>query len=207
VEPGQTSGRPGSTGIVPRKLPPLPSIVVEEPATKYATQEPDSPEYAPYLDHPKRMWDFACEVFEPKLETICYYEPGFDPTAIVKRFGKNVKGFRTWSEPERSPGYEYLIAEWDYGGMAIVTATYMTLSSGPRTWLKSISITSPDYQLKHGLRVGMPYAKFLEVLGRPHPNSKRQQNGVIYYQDSTFVQLTINQKDRVTKVVVSYGHH
>lgn len=181
----------------------LPGIVViEGSASEGTTRTPESAEYAYAPDHPKRLWDFTCEVFEPKLETIC--GSPFDPKSIVKRFGEHVKDFRTWPEHSRDPTIQNLIATaWDYEGLTIVALSYATIY-GPHMWIKSISITSPDYQLKHQLKVGLPYSKFVEVLGRPRGKSRRRDK-IAYYNDSMQVSLTIDDEKRVTKVIVSYG--
>ncbi len=183
----------------------LPGIMVIEGKATEGTRTPESAEYARYPDHPQRLWDFACEVFEPELETICGGgRGGFDPRSVVKRFREGMKGFKTWPARSRDPTITLVGIAWDYEGLTIVALTYPT-TYGHFAWVKSISITSPDYQLKHQLRVGLPYSKFAEVFGRPQRGSVGEEGKSVYYNDSMQVSLTLDDEKRVTEVIVSHG--
>jgi hypothetical protein len=193
------------------------------PASK-AAERPDSKKFVPEI----RLWtetgekverphdpvkaqnlkDFAYKVFDPPLPGIDCDDP-FDASQIMRRFGAHERGIRLgrWHEGQDNTEWARLVGEWKYPGLSIVVTTGYGIS-GPKTWLRSITITSPDDPLQHGLRVGLPLSTFIEKLGEPFPyKQKKTKEGreIRYCSFLMYVTLTADQQDRVTKINLQCG--
>ena len=113
---------------------------------------------------------FANNGFDPSIP--CYHIDCEVPAAkpiremLLDRFGQPERS-RSWQKP--NPREARTIDEytaWEYPGLTIITVT----SGSPHAWLRSITLSSPNYKLGHGLKIGLPFFEFTKVIGEPHPS-------------------------------------
>jgi len=120
---------------------------------------------------------FADNGFEPSIPGL-RVEGAIEKENIIKRFGAPLQK-KIWKEPDpREPMVVEEFASWEYAGLTITTVTPLP---GKHTWIKDITLTSPDYALKYGLHVGMHVSKFIKTIGKPNDPYRPRKDEVLYY--------------------------
>lgn len=151
--------------------------------------------------HPQQQENlktFALEVFEPALPFAPCGER-INPAHIYAQFGRT-QGFKTWSEPHPDASHLVnLFAAWHYGGLTFVTLTGAS-AYGLSTWLRSITLASPDHPLQFGLKIGLPYSAFIEKLGEPDPYQSAVPYSLVYEFHSISIKLETDEQRRVSKL-------
>lgn len=138
---------------------------------------------------------FAYQIFEPELEGVRCRNT-FDPRNIINRFGQRGVDTKRWDEPDfREPGVTNYYMRWTYPGLSFQTSTHFTLY-GPSTWLSRIEVTSPDYSLQFGLRIGMEYGDFERRLGIP----EHARINLSYNSGAIAVKFSLDEEHKVRKL-------
>lgn len=139
-------------------------------------------------DHRARLDALGWEIFEPKI-------PGFErgywrvkSKELFARFGEPVVR-SSRKVQHRDPGPNdppyFQVITWQFPGMLLEVGAYPPSEAPDLVWLRRIEISSPQYTLKHGLRVGQPVSSLVSLLGNPN----RQDDQKIEYLIEDWIKL------------------
>ncbi len=133
------------------------------------------------LEHRARLDALGWEIFEPKIPGLEYRYSGMKAKELFTRFGEPVvKSVQEMPHRDPHPDYPYIeIITWQFPGMLIEVITYPPSETHQPelVLLGRVEISSPQYALKHGLRIGQPASSFVSLLGNPN----RQDDEKIEY--------------------------
>ena len=134
-----------------------------------------------------KVESFARYGFEPEI-------PGLQADGkvlldnVVTRFGPPLKTSTEVGQDRDDPSVKSEMTTLEYLGLIIKLWRNDRAPKGQYE-LSTIMLTSPQYQLKYGLRIGQPKAAFLKVLGAPnHPESPKNykdEGQPLYYAVGT----------------------
>jgi hypothetical protein len=115
---------------------------------------------------------FALDGFDPGINRSI----GEDDAAkkILQRFGKPRQMKSRQEASKREPGGINDINTWHYDGLEIITLGWVGYSE---QWVEKITLTSPNFKLKFGLKIGSPKSAFTKLLGQPW----REEPGLVQY--------------------------
>jgi hypothetical protein len=114
---------------------------------------------------------------------------------LLERFGQP-QSSRPWQEPNpREAGTIDEYTAWEYQGLTIITVT---------SWLRSITLTSPNYKLRHGLRIGLPFSEFTKVIGEPHPSYTKRKDAPVYAPKRAWLRFKLDRDERVREITWDY---
>jgi hypothetical protein len=169
----------------------------------------------------KQLEAFVYEIFEPPLPGLQRNRGAVTPNILSERFGEP---HSRSSQPDRHhdpvgpPKNEDLV--WHYLGMTLDMVAKVASRVEERErpmWITAVEISSPNYILKHGLRIGQPWPVYLSVLGPP---TYRYQYLVNYESETVFdvktgaiitrayqVEMKVDKDDTVRKIEWSWWSH
>jgi len=169
----------------------------------------------------KQLEAFVYEIFEPSLPGLQRNRSSVNPSILSERFGEPQSRS---SQPDRHhdpvgpPKNEDLV--WHYLGMTLhmvaTVASRVEKRERPMS-ITAVEISSPNYRLKHGLRIGQPWSVYLSVLGPP---LYRHQYQIIYESEIVFdvktgailtypyqVEMEADADDNIRKIEWSWWSH
>lgn len=169
----------------------------------------------------KRLEAFVYEIFEPPLPGLQRNRSAVSPSILSERFGEP---HSCSSQPDRHhdpvgpPENEDLV--WHYPGMTLhmVAKVESRVEGRERPMsITAVEISSPNYCLKHSLRIGQPWSAYLSVLGPP---LYRYQYQIIYESETVFdvktgailtypyqVEMEADTDDNIRKIEWSWWSH
>ena len=122
--------------------------------------------------------------FLPSVRGVAFYDT-FDAEVLVERLGPEVQRSEWISEyEERDPTTPDTVTRvpfhrYGFDQVAVETATIESWDIG--TKVTKIEVSGPDVPLRCGLRIGMPWATFREVLGLPDQPVNQRARCSVYY--------------------------
>lgn len=149
---------------------------------------------------------FANNGFDPSIP--CFHvdvdckphEKKSIPERILDRFGQP-ESSTSWQKPNRREPVIDEYTSWEYQGLTIITVT----SGSPSAWLRSITLTSPHYKLRHGLKIGLPFSEFTKVIGEPRPSYAKRKDTPVYASYWAWVTFKLDSDERVRQVTWDYN--
>ncbi len=173
--------------MTPTRLLPLVVLFMVFGAASAAV-EPSSPT----PEQKQRLDQFGYEVFQASLSDLMDRSGEVSEKALVERFGRPLRRFSVLGrqdDPQAGQPSATQWITWYFRGLALEMShappMHSGLESGPMV-IVGVSVTSPNYVLKHGLRVGEARSRFITVLGPPT------------YQDRQRVRYDVENAARVS---------
>jgi hypothetical protein len=155
-----------------------------------------------------KVESFARYGFEPEI-------PGVQADGkvlmddVLKRFGEDVRTKYETGPDGREPQVINELATLEYPGLTIRVWRNDHMPER-RYKISAIMLTSPEYRLKYGLRVGQPKTAFLKVLGAPNdlesPKNYKDNGVLLAYEagvdpdEKVVVRIEFDQNDLATKI-------
>jgi hypothetical protein len=119
---------------------------------------------------------------------------------LLERFGQP-ENSRSWQEPNpREAGTIDEYTAWEYEGLTIITVT----SGSPQVWLSSITLSSPRYKLRHGLKIGLPFSEFAKVIGEPSHAHTQSKDSPVYAPEWAWLRFKLDRNGRVREITWDY---
>ncbi|MDP2754824.1 MAG: hypothetical protein Q8P40_10615 [Nitrospirota bacterium] len=170
---------------------------------------------------------FATETANVWTKIQIFADNGFDPgisghslrdggkvtkDTLIKRFGQPLRTTYRKERDTQEPEIMNEIITLEYPGL-FITISKSDYDQKPYFWIKEIILTSPDYPLKYGLRIGRPVSAFLSELGDP---IEKRGKSLIYSAKNvaTFngidfascidVVIELDEKDQAKKITWKY---
>ena len=157
-------------------------------------------------------FEFAFMIFDdfritPEVGVV--YEPVFS-----ERFGQPLRTEKR--EEYDDPTYKVIRESIFYDGFEIVISRGVEDPPSGWTWLNRVRISSPDFALRHGLRIGEPFKKYEEILGPWRGERSVNSSSVSFYAGGygepggvthaahATVTLHIDAEGAVTEVEIDY---
>lgn len=149
------------------------------------------------------------EVFDPGLRGLGLNSRTVSYDDLVSRFGEalNVSVRKEQNYDPPPEGYDHIT--WERDGLVIeMIASSQSINEGRnrKLWLERIKLSSSQYTLKHGLKIGLPRALFLTRIGKPNSD----YGGVMRYeceQPVCQIELDTDQDDKVKKISWTWYEH
>ncbi|WP_455221177.1 hypothetical protein [Kaarinaea lacus] len=126
--------------------------------------------------HRERLDSLAYEVFNVNIEELVKRELILFTQSIINQFGRpSIRSVEQYDHPDPSDDKHTKIENitWQFEGMLIDVISYPPVENHlpESVQLKRIEISSPKYELKHGIRVGQNYETIAGLLGPPNERS------------------------------------
>jgi hypothetical protein len=167
---------------------------------------------------------FGYEVFKPSLAGLNRGNRRVLFSEILDRFGKPLKKtiqLADYRDPDPIKGpFHYEVHTWYYSGLELQMGSAIVLDNqqvSREGWIQSIVISTPEYKLKHNLRIGLKSEQFIEVLGKPtyqdnYRISYDVDNAVevkpsVYNVSPYQIELRLNKKMEVDKIEWTWWWH
>jgi hypothetical protein len=124
-----------------------------------------------------RQWldAFGFELFKSSVEELPLRNSNILTQDLIRHFGNpKITHVEQFDHMDPTPGYpkvERIL--WEYPGMVLQVVSYPPAEDHLPEWVvvERVEITSPDYELKYGLRVGLNYQMFVNLFGPPNEQS------------------------------------
>ena len=154
---------------------------------------------------------FADNMFEPEIPGAGLREGGqVTKENLIDRFGQPLKIISRKEADHREPKVTNEILTLEYAGLTITIAK-PDFEKKPIFWIDEIVVTSSDYHLKYGLRIGQPKNSFLRELGKP---LKDETKSIFYFvknvvmvkksfgfESNINIIIEFDEKDQARKIV------
>ncbi|MHB8455548.1 MAG: hypothetical protein ACYDDO_12815 [Acidiferrobacterales bacterium] len=184
--------------------------------TASAAVEPSSPT----PEQKQRLDQFGYEVFQTNLSDLMDQSGEVSERALVERFGRPLRRFSELGrhdDPQAELPSATQWTTWYFRGLALEMSHAPSMRSGLQSGplvIVGVSVTSPDYVLKHGLRVGEARSRFITVLGPPTYQDRQRvrydvENAARVSPDEFDVapyqiEMDLDANDRVRRIVWSW---
>ncbi|MFQ6022507.1 MAG: hypothetical protein ACE5NW_07280 [Acidiferrobacterales bacterium] len=165
--------------------------------------------------HRERMDALAYEIFEPKVPGLEYHGRGVNSKDLFERFGEPVTiSIETWRHRDPPPGGPAEIEglTWQFPRMIVKTVSYPPSADHrpEKVLITAIDISSANYALKHGLRIGQPASTFISILGEPNYRNNQKLEYLVEdwielenrtHIDSYQIHMFLDNEGKVEKIV------
>jgi len=176
--------------------------------------------YSPTPDQKGRLDQFGYDVFQASLPGLIDQSRKVSQRMLVDRFGQPVwRASALGRYGDRRSGESAAIhwTTWYFPGLAFAMSQVPAERNGVRKAnliVVGVSVTSPGYLLRNGLRVGEARSRFLQVLGPPtYQDRKRLRYDVEnaarvapdeYEIEPYQIDMDLDAHDRVRRIVWSW---
>ncbi len=156
---------------------------------------------------------FAGNGFEPEIYGI-RADGGVSTESILKKFGKPPNASKI-IKLDREPDVKNEFLTWEYPGLIIIM--YRPIDSNSNYyWISEIKLSSPDYSLKYGLKIGSTKEDFLKQLEKPHEKTAKsiiftaenytKLNDVLFH-GNVIVTIEFDQGNQAKEITWNYVEH
>ena len=175
---------------------------------------------SPTPDQKERLDQFGYDVFQTSLPGLIDQSGKVSQRMLVDRFGQPVRRASALGRyGDRRSGESTAIhwTTWYFPGLAFAMSQVPAQHNGARKAnliVVGVSVTSPSYILRNGLRVGEARSRFLQVLGPPTYQDRKRlrydvENAARIAPDEFEIQpyqidMDLDAHDRVRRIVWSW---